>query len=283
MNSEHSNNSELPEYNSNPFTLSFKGFGLFIDHAKNILIIMILIGCIGLLFNLLSYIPNNSSNYEPRTVTYNTTSQSTNAAEPASAGTIFAIILGVIGVMVFISAILFLISAVYKGFVAAGTVSAVNKKDISAGEAFSQMGSRLGVLFVAEVNTTFRIIGGYILFIIPGIRAQLRYMSTPYIIMSNRDMDAYQAIKTSKFLYKKHLMEAFGIATVGAIIPFIGQAITASGMAMSVKQLTAYKSAGKETPKTHWLNYIGLILFALLFFFFMSIVLLLVAIYSKSS
>lgn len=121
------------------------------------------------------------------------------------------------------------------------------------------MGSRFATLYIALVITTLKVIGGYILFIIPGIRAQFRYAALPYVVMANEDLDYKQSVSLTKELYTKHLMESYGISTVGSLIPVIGQAVTASGFALSVEQLTNYKHANLPTPKTHWLNYLGLI------------------------
>ena len=169
--------------------------------------------------------------------------------------------------MLVVIAISVLLSAVYKGFVAAGAVAAIERRKITAGEAFSEMGSRFGTLFSAELNTALRIFGGLFLFIIPGIRAQLRYQSTSFIIMADKKITASEAVKLSKNLYRNHLMEAFGISTVGGLIPFIGGALSASGMALSVQQLKTYKKLGLATPETHALNYIGIIFLALIFVF----------------
>jgi hypothetical protein len=281
MNEDKSINTEIPEYNSNPFTLSFKGFGLLAEYAKNILIIMIILSSLGLLVNIISYIPDSSSNSNSNTISQ-TNANNVNT-EAISATNVVMIVLGVSGIIILAFAISLLISALYKGFVAAGAVSAMEKKTITVSEAFSQAISKLGVLFKAEIITTLKIIGGYILLIVPGIRAQLRYQSTPYIIMSNHDITATDAIDKSKDLYRKHLMEAFGIATVGAIIPFIGQAIMASGMTLSVNQLTTYKALNKETPKTHWLNYLGLLFILFMMLIMLSIIFLAVALFSSNS
>jgi hypothetical protein len=281
VNEDKSINTETPEYNSNPFTLSFKGFGLLAEYAKSILIIMIVIGSLGLLLNIFSYIPDSSNNSSVAPLSQNNTEG--NNSEAISVTTIAMIILGVSGIILLAFAISLLISALYKGFVAAGTVSAMEKKTITAGEAFSKATGKLDVLFKAEIIASLKIIGGYILLIVPGVRAQLRYQSTPYIIMSNDEITASDAIKTSKELYRKHLLEAFGIATVGSIIPFIGQAVMASGMTLSVNQLTAYKALNKETPKTHWLNYIGLLFFAFIILIILSMTLIVIAFVASSS
>ncbi len=256
---------EVPVYDSNPFTLSFKGFGLLIDYAKGVFIAILVFSFLGFLANIASYIPDNSVKGSPNSGASSVTN--TAAADSVNWALVGGITALVIGVLFVVIAVSVLISAAYNGFVAAGAVAAIERRKITAGEAFSEMGSRFGVLFSAHFSVALRTIGGYLLFIVPGVRAQLRYQSMPYIIMANKDISAANAIQSSKNLYRNHLMEAMGISTVGALIPFIGSAITASGMAMSVQQLTAYSKLGKATPKTHILNYIGLIFFALIFVF----------------
>jgi hypothetical protein len=254
---------QVPEYDSNPFTLSFRGFGLFVDYAKGVFIAMLIFGFFGFFMNILSYIPDTSSTNSPSSsdgfAGLNDTSFNW-----AVAGGIAALILGVVVVSM---AVGLLISAAYKGFVAAGANAAIERRKITAGEAFSEMGSRFSTLFSAEISTTLRIIGGYFLLFVPGIRAQLRYQSTPFIIMADKKITASDSVKLSKELYRNHLMEALGISTVGGIIPLIGSTISASGMALSVQQLKAYKAQSLATPKTHILNYIGLIIFGAIFFF----------------
>lgn len=276
-----SNLTEATEYNSNPFTLSFKGFSLLAEYAKNILIIMIILGSIGMIMNFINYIPEFSSNSNFESSSQNNNVTSVNDSVDAS--TIIMVFLGVFALIIVLFFIALFVSAAYKGFVAAGTVSAMNKQTISVSEAFNQMRERFSALFKAEVITTLKIIGGLLLFIIPGIRAQLRYQSTPFILMSKKELSASEAIETSKSLYKNHLMEAFGIATVGAIIPFIGQAVMASGMTLSVNQLTEYSAINKETPKTHWLNYIGLFLVFFVLLFLLSIALLAIVVFTNTN
>lgn len=258
------------DYDSNPFTLSFKGLGLLLEYAKGVFIAILVLGFIGFIPNIFNLFPSNSNS---------STSTSSNAtySEPTAVtnidwGSVAAISMLVISVIVIIFFVAMFLSAVYNGFVSAGAVAASEKRMISAGEAFSEMSSRLGVMFKAEIIIALKIVGGYLLLIVPGVRAQLRYQSTPFIIMKNKKMTAGDAINKSKELYENHLMESFGIMTIGAIVPFIGGAISASGMALSVKQLTEYEESNLKTPKTHWLNYIGLIFIGVIFLLIFSFI-----------
>ena len=258
--------SKIPEYDSNPFTLSFKGFGLLIDYAKGVFIAMLIFGFLGIFMNVLSYIPN-TSNSDSATIIDKPIYPSDSETSSIDWAVVGGIATLAVGVTVVVIAISVLISAAYKGFIAAGANAAIERRKITAGEAFSEMGTRFSTLFSAELSITLRVIGGYLLFIIPGIRAQLRYQSTSFIVMSNKDITASDAVKSSKNLYRNHLMEAFGISTVGGIIPIIGGALAASGMALSVKQLTIYDKQAIATPKTHALNYLGLIFIGFIFVF----------------
>ena len=274
------------EYDSNPFTLSIKGLGLLIEYAKGVFIALLIFGMLGLVLNIFSYIP--SDNNSNTTSSYSSTEASdtnslVNGSNVVEWGVVVSVTLVIIGALIVIFFVAVFLSALYYGVVASGAVSASEKRMITLGEAFSEMGERLGALFKAEIIINLKIIGGLLLFIVPGIRAALRYQSTPYIIMKNKEISATDAINSSKDLYKGHLMESFGIMTVGAIIPFIGSAVSASGMAMSIQQLTAYKESNLVTPKTHWLNYIGLIILALFFLIIFSITAITIAVLINST
>lgn len=256
-----SDSAEKLTYDSNPFTLSFRAFGLFLDFARGVFIAMLVIGFLSFAGDIISSLPSF--------FTSNDQTQTTQVDSPAAPlienidWSLVALISGtVLMFILFIATIAFIVGTAYKGFIAAGAVSAVDKKPISIGEAFSAMTDRFGTLLIAELKILVRVIGGFLLFIVPGIRAYLRYQSVPYIIMKDKDVTSSQALEQSKSTYKNHLLEVFGIATVGAIIPVIGQAFFASGMAMSLKQLTFYQNQKLDTPPTHWLNYIGFVLIA---------------------
>ncbi len=292
-------------YDSNPFTLSFKGFGLFAQYAKGVVIAIVIFGLLSFVGNIISEISSNFSDRsnnqsstsffddvnDDRQVTiqddFSGSSESlitngSNQNDTVDGGEIagIVVIIGIVILGIIIVAIPFsaAISAVFKGVIAAGMVASMHKRTITFGEAFSAMGNRFTTLFLSELIVTLKIIGGYMLFIVPGIRAQLRYKALPYIIMNEESVSASQAITKSKELYRGHLIEILGIGFVGGIIPFIGQAIDAGGVGLSYQQIAYYKENNLQTPKTHWLNYIGLILAILFILFIAGIILLLAAI-----
>jgi hypothetical protein len=265
----------LPTYDSNPFTLSFKGFSLLVEFAKSVFITLIVLGILGSIGNLFNSFDQNLTETSRSNET--TIAQEANFQLPELSEIL--IIAGVvIGISIIVLLVSIVLSSVYKGFVSAGAVSASEKRMISFSEALNAMADRFTTLFKAEIITTLKIIGGYLLFIIPGVRAQLRYQAVPYLIMADPKLSASEAIKESKRLYNKHLMEVFGILTVSSLMPFIGSAFGAGGMALSAQQIKAYDAIKAQTPQTHWLNYLGILLLVLLFgfiFFVIGIVFLL--------
>lgn len=299
------NNAKLPEYKSNPFAISYQGFQLLVQYAKGVFIALVVLGILGFTGNIVD-IFNDSSNLENRNeqsysedfgssfdneyTSFNsgTDSFAQNSIDdtayddelgdeeglhPPDASTIlymvgFAI---VVIIIVLVVAVTFgaAISAIFGGTIAAGAVAASNEEFITLGQALSKMGSRFGELYKAYVFIFFKVLGGLLLLIIPGIRAQLRYEAVPYILMQNPTLKAKDAMKEAKMLYKGHLMEMFGIISVEGLIPIIGGAFGAGGRALSYKQLKAYGNANAQTPGPHWLNFlpfIAIILFGVLGF-----------------
>jgi hypothetical protein len=274
-------------YDSNPFTISIRGFQLLMKFAQSIVITILVLALFSFAFQTISQIVSSftgssasaqqddvsetldSINNELQLDSANRSAQDglANLADDSSSidgqatAAIGLIVVGVVGIILLISLpITVAFSAAFKGFVAAGTIAAIQNRHIAFGEALSAMANRFGTLFVAELIATLKIIGGFVLFIVPGIRAQLRYEALPYLIMNDNTLGAKAALAQTKELYTKHLMEVFGIRFFAGLIPGVGAAFAAGGIGLSMQQLQAYKQAKLATPKTHWLNYLGLML-----------------------
>lgn len=265
-------------YISNPFSITFKGLSMLIDYAKSTFIALIVISVLGFGFNAVGDIANFTQDSNQNvTINYeNNQSLEIGTIEKEEAigiGVTLALIIAILFVVGVLVATL--INATVNGTIAAAANSATDKKEITLGQALRKMSERFGTLYMAILIATARTIGGYLLLIIPGIRAQLRYTSLPYIIMSDKNIGYEEALSKSKDYYKGHLMEVFGIMTVGGIIPFVGSSLAASGLSLSHKQIANYNSSGKQFPKTHWLNYLGFILVGF-FIIFAGLILLLV-------
>lgn len=297
--------SEPTDYLSNPFIVSFRGLNLLIKHAQGVFIAMLVLGMLGYLNGVNEFFPSPTYDFTPndqKSQTYNpepysydspTSLESTGSVqdeetvisvlEPEnntmSAQSLVLIALFLFGLLSLVLVVVLFLTVAINGTVAAATSSAVYGKDISIGEAFKQMKRNFGRLISLNLQIYARILGGYLLFIIPGIRAQLRYAAAPVIAMKELELSPKQVRERSKALYDGRLMEPFGILTVGSIIPIIGSALSSSGIALNYKQRDAYSKAKKAAPPTHWLNYLGIILIILILLIFLVIAFVIIAIY----
>ncbi len=251
------------KYESNPFSITFSGMDRFVQYARSVFITLVVLSMFGAVTNIADLTNSNGTDDTQITYENNTliieSEDSINEVEIEDETSLFVFIAST-AVIAFTLGVLLvtLFNTIYSGTVAAAANAAMKKEKISIWEAMRKMGGKFGILYLALLMATVKTIGGLLLFIVPGIRAALRYSALPYIIMSE-DIGSDAAIEKSKKLYRGHLMEVFGIITVGGIIPFVGSSLQACGLSLSVSQL---KSLGdKKPPKTHWLNYIGILIF----------------------
>lgn len=270
-------------YISNPFVIAFKGFSLLSKYAKGIFITMLILGFFGFMGSTGNFTQNtaNSDDDEITTLiseleTINENSEEATAEDIQTAFNISfngdadedfnigAFLIAIAIIFVIIMTLGMLVGAAFTGVIAAAVVAASQEREISIGDAFSEMANRYWTLLKALILATLRVIGGTLLLVVPGIRASLRYAAVPYVVMMNPDMTSTEAVNESKKLYNGHLMESFGINFAGAV-PIIGMILSSTGMGLSAKQLTEYDKVGLDTPDTHWLNYLAILLLAGLF------------------
>lgn len=299
-------------YESNPFAITFNNFTKMFKHAKAVAIVMVVFGALGSFGNTpnfntsdfedfntddFSFIGTESDVLGENTVAQNSDVQQelennislTASDDPEtldSEGNLSDAGVAVAGIILFVSVILLvifsialLIGALWNGLVAAAANMAVRDRDISFGDAFSQSTSRFGAMFVATFISSLKILGGYLLFIVPGVRAQARYAALPYVVMGNPSMSGKQAVDETKKLYEGHLLEAFSISWIAGVIPFVGSILGAVGLAQSSRQISEYKSKGQPKPKMSRWNWLPIILVAgiLLLLFIAVMVVVLIA------
>lgn len=299
--SSHNNTVQPGEYVSNPFAITFQNFGKMFKHAQAVAIVMVIFGVLGSIGNVPNFSFDSSDFDEFRNNDFsvidktsaetssNTIAQSQSAEEGIfevierqaenaetsdsngiSGAAIVAIILFSIVLVLIFGSIGLAISALWSGLVAAAANMAVRDRDITFGASFSQSASRFGTMFVALFISTLKIIGGYLLLLFPGIRAQARYAALPYVVMGNPSMSATQAVNETKRLYDGHLLESFSITWISSVIPFVGNVLGAVGLAQSARQIHDYKSRGLQKPEMSGWNWvaplvsIGLLLLGLL-------------------
>ena len=127
-------------------------------------------------------------------------------------------------------------------------------------EAFGAVTQRFWTIAGIEAISFLKIIGGLFLFIIPGIRAALRYQMAVFPVF-DENLKASEALQRIKKLTKNHLIEVFGVLFVGTIVPVIGSVMQAGGQAVLYPELKSLDKSGAARPAAHWLNYLGVVVF----------------------
>lgn len=247
-----------PEYNSNPFTLSFNALGRFFEKNTPWAIAIIVLGFLGYIGQLGGELANEGSNSQ------STTLGTTAATNPDATTTIALVVF--IGIFVLVFALVALVVGVFvQGMLTHVAIESEKGNRVSFSDAFNATSKRFWRLLGASLLAFVKIVGWTLLFIIPGIVAAFRYTLLPYVIMD--EPEDSRGVKEShdrtKLLVKHRLLEVFGVSTVSAIIPIVGQVLGLAGNAALYRQLQVYNDGNLEKPKKHWLNYLGFILMGL--------------------
>lgn len=229
-------------YESNPFKVIFQGFNRIFEFNKGWAIAIILIGVINSIFQVF----NNSSGNN---------GSSNNLSQTAAIALLVTVLVVIIIVTV--------LGVLYRGMVAYVTVKTIEGKSIGFKEALMAAADRFWTLLGIQIVTSLKIIGGFLLFIVPGVRAALRY-NMVFLPVFDKESKAFEAMNDIKRLTKDHLLEVFGMTTAAGIIPVIGSVLGVGGQIVMYPQLRQLKASGAPKPPVHWLNYLGFILFAAL-------------------
>lgn len=238
--------------NTNPFSRAFKGLEELFEHNTPWAIIILVFGALG---TVTQFIPTDT---QPSTDASQVT---TNAV--SGVGMDGRVVLFIIGFGLIVLFVVAIITTYFEGIIAYVTWKTSKGQKAGFGEAFSAVSRRFWTIFVVEVLISLKIIGGLLLFIVPGIRALLRYEMV-LLPVFDENLTATKAMGRVKKLTRKHLMEVSGIATVGTIIPVIGTLLQMGGEAVMYPELKALENHDGPLPKVHWLNYIGFVLIGLL-------------------
>lgn len=247
------------KYESNPFKVIFRGFSeLFkVNQGWAIaLLILTAFGGSGSSFNYNASSPTPSSNPAVSTAS--------SSLPPA------AIIAIIVFVVLFVLAMVF-ITTMFSGIVAYVSVKTIEGESVGFKEPFKAAWSKFWTVLLAQFVVGLKILGGFLLFIVPGIRAALRYRMVLLPVFAE-DKKAMEAIREVKVLTKDHLLEVFGMVTAAGIIPLVGGLLAIGGNVVMFPQLKALKASGAPKPKVHWLNYLGFLLVALFMLFIIGMV-----------
>lgn len=255
----HSNSS----YISNPFTLMFKGFGHMYNINQNMTIVLLVLSAL----SSFGY-GGGSGGSAPSGIG--------DAGGELSSAAITAIIIIVSFLVITGVVVGTFIWTMFTGMAAHVAWNTAQNKTVTFEESFKAVIKKFWRIVLINLIVFLKVLGGTFLFIVPGIRAALRYQMVLMPVFES-DADHKQAIATSKAITKGHLIEVFGLSVAGGIIPLVGEALKIGGQSIMYPQLKHLHDSGAEKPKVHWLNYLGFILFAGIFLFFGFLTLIVIA------
>ncbi len=237
-------NESTQKYVSNPFKLTFRGLGDLFKYNQTMAVIILVVTALSS-FGQFNYSGGGS----------------TSSSQPATTGphdySVLFIIIGI--VLIFAVPLIVFLGTLYTGIVAYTALQTSKRQTITFKQALRATMSKFWTLLWINIIVFFKVLGGALLFIIPGVRAALRYNMVHFHVF-DENANAKQAIAKSKALTKDHLIEVFGMTTVGSIIPVVGQILVVGGQTIMYPQLTELKASGAEKPPVHWLNYIAFVI-----------------------
>ncbi len=259
------------EYISNPFTSSFKGLEIIFRTNQTAAIIIVAFEIVGAILQLVGNVIQALLDSSQQA-----NAQSFGGSAPETGALVAIIVIVFIGVTIvlIISAIF---QVIFKGIINYVTLCSMYGKKASWGEGFSLISKRFTKLLIAEALITLKVIGGFLLFVVPGVRATLRYRLV-YMTILDRDMSGTAAMDYQKNVTKNKLMELLGVSTVAGIIPIIGSLVAMGGNLVQYKQLTYTYDNKIARPATHWLNYLGIVLIGILVLFIVAIAIIFIAV-----
>lgn len=129
---------------------------------------------------------------------------------------------------------------------------------------------RLAPLVGASVLIFLAVLGGLLLFIIPGV-IFASWFSLTFFVMFDENLGAIDSMKRSKALAKGHVLEIIGAVIAGSILNGSssggGGGILSPVIAMApltgwYPQLKELEASDKPKPPVHWMNYVIIVIIA---------------------
>lgn len=256
-------------YDSNPFATTFAGFERLFKLSQTAAIIILVVSLFGSFGQMFFRVGGMSPASRGAT------------ASPApwnpSGGVIGLLVgLGIIGFLV-----MSVVSIFYTGIINFVAYKTSKGEPTTIPEAFQAVADKFWTITGVMFLSFLKVVGGLLLFIVPGIRAGLRYQMALFPVF-DENLNARAAMKRIKELTRGHLMEVFGITGVGMLLFPVATLLQMGGEAVLYPGLKAVKDRGAPAPKTHWLNYLGFFILAGIFGFGLFIGLLVAILASNS-
>ncbi len=115
------------------------------------------------------------------------------------------------------------------GMISYAALQSVKGKSPSIKECFDATKAKFWTLLGVAIIIFFKVLGGLILFIIPGIRAASRYYITGFVVF-DKNLSAGETVKYTKEITKGRLLTPFLTMLASGIISPIGYLIQYGGM-----------------------------------------------------
>lgn len=104
---------------------------------------------------------------------------------------------------------------------------------------------------IMNVLAILAVIGGFLLFVIPGVMLSCAYAMAPYILAENPDISGVEALRRSRQMMKGHKWELFwlGLTFIGwsilaSFVPILGSAVV--GTYKGISQTSFYRDLQSE-------------------------------------
>ena len=242
-------NTTQTNYISNPFKVIFAGFGNMFKYNQHLSIILLIASL---------FMSGGGSLSDA-------SGASSDSFNPSHEQVI--IILIVVGVLLLalVPLIIFL-STMYYGIASYTALKTARHETTTFKEAWNTSLRKFWTILGINIIVGLKVLGGLLLFIIPGIRAMLRY-NMVHMFVFDENTGVKDSVGKSKELAKDHLIEIFGMTFAAGIIPIVGGLMQIGGQSVMYPQLRQLKSTPSQKPHVHWLNYLAFVIFSVIFGF----------------
>lgn len=185
--------------NDSYIKIIFDGVTKLYKVNKKLSWLLIIVSLLSMPFNLL----DRSNPPEP---------QATSTGDLGAGEVMAGIVIGFFVILCFA-----VLGIIIQGMVSFAIYKATKNQKPTVKEAFQVAKEKFWILLLVNIIVFFKVLGGLILFIIPGIRAICRYTLSPVIVF-DKDMSAKEVIEYSKDLTKDNLLIIFLSLVLSTII-----------------------------------------------------------------
>jgi hypothetical protein len=233
-------------YESNPVNVNLKGWEWLFRFNRKPAILLLIIGIFGSIIDA----GNMDSTGQPTNTEPDAPLTGVGEALARDPSVFVSIALLILGTV----AVVLLLTVIINGMLQYISWKTSRGETTTISGAFKAVMGKFWTIAGVYALSLVKVIGGLLLFIVPGIRAALRYKLVALVVFEE-NLGGKAALRRIKNLTDKHLLEILGASTL-AVLPFVGVVFDAGSEAVLFRQLKGLEDTGAEAPKTHWLNYL---------------------------